>query len=418
MDTARAPAYDVDPIAADFDPFDGTPHAFFATARRQRPVFYSPRLRAHVLTKYHDCRWLLSDRTGAVSTDVAIMGYLNRPPTAEAIRILEEAGVIHTPVLVDVPLEEHRVHRSATQPPFTQKRIQHLEETIRHDIAARIERVRAAGSCDIVESIIYEVPASVILHMMGVSEADRDVVKEFRGPWAVFVWGEPDDQVQIETAQVMARFYTWARRIVQQRLDNPGDDIISETIAGLRQQGVPEAEVRAITDSYCLNVVMAGHETTVNTATYGLFHLLTDRTQWERLVADPGLIPAAVEEMLRYSTGVPMWRQRVTQDVQLSGTTVPAGSVVYAALNSANRDEDVFGENSESFDIARDSAKKHITFGAGPHTCAGNHLAKMEIRVLLEELVRSLPGLELEDHELVFSPNTSQRGPEQLLVHW
>lgn len=418
METTAGSRREHDRIVAEFDPFEGMPHDFFARARKHRPVFYSERLRAYVLTKYYDCRWLLSDRTGAVSTDVAVMGYLNRPPTEDAARILEESGFVHTPILIDIPLDEHRRHRAATQPPFAVGRVKQLEDAVRREVTARIEQIKAAGRGDLVDSVIYEVPASVILHMMGLPEADRDVVKEFRGPWAVFVWGEPDDQVQLETARVMARFYKWSREIVQLRLDDPGDDLVSESISGLRSQGYSEPEVRALMDSYCLNVVMAGHETTVNTAAYGLFQLLGDKAQWKRLVSNSRLIPGAVEEILRCGTGVPMWRQRVTRDVEFSGTIVPDGSVVYAALNSANRDEEIFGDDSERFDISRANAKNHITFGAGPHTCAGSHLAKMEIRILLEELVRHLPGLRLEDQELTFSPNTSQRGPERLLVRW
>jgi hypothetical protein len=99
--------------------------------------------------------------------------------------------------------------------------------------------------------------------------------------------------------------------------------------------------------------------------------------------------------------------------------TVPAGSVVYAAINSANRDEDVFGPDAERLNVRRESARRHIAFGTGAHTCMGNHLARLELCIMLEKLTRRLPHLELvPDQVFEFSPNTSQRGPERVLVRW
>ena len=243
-------------------------------------------------------------------------------------------------------------------------------------------------------------------------------LKRFRGPWGIFIWGNPDEQVQMQTARMMAGFGQWARSIADDRLADPGDDIISEAINNLREKDALESS-RAWLNSYTLNIVMAGHETTANTAAEGLVALLRNRDQWQALVDDPSLIPNAAEEILRFATGVPTWRQRAMTDLEFGGIAVPAGSVVYAALTSANRDEDVFGPDSETFDVRRENAKKHIAFGTGAHTCMGNHLAKLEICVMLEELTRRLPHLRyVEDQELEYSPNTSQRGPERVHVTW
>jgi cytochrome P450 len=171
--------------------------------------------------------------------------------------------------------------------------------------------------------------------------------------------------------------------------------------------------------SYTLNIVMAGHETTTNTMAGGVIALLEHRDQWQALCADPSLAENAVHEILRYATGVPTWRQRAVKDLEISGMTIPAGAKVYVALHSANRDEEVFGDDSETFDIRRKNASRHLAFGTGAHTCLGNSLAELEMRIMLEELARVLPQMELVPNQrYTFSRNTSQRGPEHVRVRW
>ncbi|HTF48716.1 MAG TPA: cytochrome P450 [Pseudonocardia sp.] len=406
------------PVAHDFDPFAGMPHAFFEKARRETPVFYQEDIRGYVLTRYEDCRRLLGDRSGDVSANAALMSHLNVAPIPEAMRILQESEFDLAPSVVDEDGAEHKLHRGVSQPPFSPRRVTPLAGFVRRQVTERLDAVVTDGAADMVDAMIYEVPATVILHMMGVPDEEMGNLKGFRGPWAIFIWGNPDDDVQLETAKMMSGFGEWARGIARDRLENPGDDIISEAIANLRDKGALESS-RAWLNSYTLNIVMAGHETTANTAAYGLVHLLQHRDQWQALVDDPGLIPNAAEEILRYSTGVPTWRQRAMTELEFSGVTIPAGSVVYAALNSANRDEQVFGPDAERLNVRRESAKRHLAFGTGAHTCMGNHLAKLEICIMLEELTRRLPHLEVvPDQEFEFSPNTSQRGPERVHVRW
>lgn len=406
------------PVAHDFDPFDGTPQAFFTKARRETPVFWHDDIRAYVLTRYEDCRRLLGDRSGDVSANAALMYHLNVEPMPEAMQILQESKFDIAPSVVDEDGEEHKLHRGAAQAPFTLGRVKPLREFVRRQVTQRLDAIIKDGAVDMVDAMIYEVPATVILHMMGVPEEQMGDLKRFRGPWGIFIWGNPDADVQIQTAQMMAGFGQWARSIADDRLANPGDDMISETIKNLQAKGALESS-RAWLNSYTLNIVMAGHETTANTAAEGLVALMRNRDQWQAIVEDPTLIPNAAEEILRFATGVPTWRQRAMTDLEFGGITVPAGSVVYAALTSANRDEDVFGADSETFDVRRESARKHIAFGTGPHTCMGNHLAKLEICVMLEELTRRLPHMELvPDQHIEYSPNTSQRGPEQVYVTW
>lgn len=406
------------PVVNDLDPFDHEAFDFWKRARAATPVFYNEQTDAYWITRYEDCSRILGDRGAYVSAAPALRP--NVVPIEEAGKIMAESGLVLAPSIVDEDGDEHKKHRRAAQPPFTRAVVEELDQFIRGQVTSRLDAIVRNGEADIVDELIYDVPGAVILHMMGVPDEELGMVKGFRGPWAVFLWGYPDESIQIETAHGMAAFGQWARSLAKRSLaDDSGDDIISEAVRNLRKLGVmDEPDERLWLDSYTLNVVMAGHETTVNTTSGGLVSLLRDRDQWETLVDDPKLISNAADEVLRHDTGVPTWRQEIVNDVEVSGVTIPAGSKVYCAINSANRDEEVFADG-ERLDVRRENANRHITFGKGAHTCMGNHLAKLEIKIILEELTRRLPHMKLvPDQVLPYSPNTSQRGPEHVLVRW
>jgi cytochrome P450 len=308
------------------------------------------------------------------------------------------------------------MHRAASHPPFRPEPVRQMADFVRRNVNARLDPIMDLGEADIVDAMIYEVPAATILHMMGVPDEQMGMIKDFRGPWGVFGWGYPTEEQQIEVARGMGEFGAWARQLSDERRANPGDDLVSGYIQHLLDNDADDPD---FIRSYTLNVVMAGHETTTNTTAGGIISLLTHRDQWELLCREPEWCANAADEILRHDTGVPTWRQRAVQDIEVSGVTIPAGAKIYCALVSANRDEEIFGEDAMTFDVTRKNAARHMAFGTGAHTCLGNHLAKLEIKIMLEELTRRLPHMELvPDQEYTFSPNTSQRGPEHVHVQW
>jgi cytochrome P450 len=142
------------------------------------------------------------------------------------------------------------------------------------------------------------------------------------------------------------------------------------------------------------------------------------RDAWERLCADPSLIPNAVEELLRYDSSVITWRRRARRAVEIAGMTIPEGANLLLALCSGNRDDAHFPE-PDRFDIDRENARNHLSFGFGIHYCLGAPLARLELNVVLEEITRRMPSLRLvSDQRWEFSPNTSFRGPMRLPVEW
>jgi len=162
----------------------------------------------------------------------------------------------------------------------------------------------------------------------------------------------------------------------------------------------------------------AGHETTTQASANGLKKLLSDREKWQQLVADPSLIPNAVEEILRYDSSIFAWRRVATKDTDISGMPVPKGGKVLIMMGSGNRDPDMF-ENPEKFDPSRSNAKRHLGLGHGAHFCMGAPLARMEMKVILEELVRRLPHMQLKpDQKFRYFPTLTFRGVQNLEVKW
>jgi cytochrome P450 family 142 subfamily A polypeptide 1 len=180
--------------------------------------------------------------------------------------------------------------------------------------------------------------------------------------------------------------------VLDDRRARPREDLISVLVhAQIDGQGLSQDELLGES----LLLLVGGNETTRNAISGGLDALLRDRRQWEMLLDDPERIPGAVEECLRWATPVINMARTTTQDVDVRGCTIPQGTQVLLMYASGNRDEKIF-ERPDEFDILRDP-NPHITFGYGTHYCLGASLARVEIRVMLQELVRRLPGITLAD---------------------
>ena len=165
-------------------------------------------------------------------------------------------------------------------------------------------------------------------------------------------------------------------------------------------------------------LLIAGHETTTSMSANAIVTLMRHRDAWERLCADPALIPNAVEELLRFDSSVITWRRKAVKAVEVAGVAIPEGAKLLLALCSGNRDDAHFPE-PERLDLDRENAKTHLSFGFGIHYCLGAPLARLELKVILEELTRRLPSLRLvPDQPWEFPPNTSFRGPARLEVEW
>jgi cytochrome P450 len=328
-----------------------------------------------------------------------------------------EYGINPGPSLVDLDPPEHHRHRQVFRKSFTPERVAALEPRSRELIDEAIDRVIDRGEADVVTDLVWDAPAKIAFALMGVPEYEVDRIKTGTDRLATLGWGVPSDEEQVELATAIGEYWKFATEQIDWLIEHPGENLMGDLVRHWKTPGNEDFFSR---DQLCwifLNTLFAGHETTANATAAGIRALLTYRDEWEAICEDPSLIPNAVEEILRFDSSVPTWRRVTTRAATVGGVDLPAGAKLLVGLGSANRDASRFPDG-ERFDVRRPNAKDQLSFSWGRHTCLGARLARMEMRVFLEQITKRLPGLELVDQEFAYSPNTSHRGPEHVLVRW
>jgi cytochrome P450 len=283
---------------------------------------------------------------------------------------------------------------------------------------------KVAGDCitdlaqydvaDLVEKLTFPMPGHVAFSLLGVPESDIPMVKAWCGPRVVLTYGDPSPEDQIRGAEVVAAFWRYIEDLVEQRLSDPEDDLVSDLLAVHRES----LEILSVQDvvNIVYSLALASHDTSSNLMSNGIHQLLLHRDQWERLCADPSLLPTAVEETLRFDGPVLAQRRRAIAGTDIGGVRIPAGAEVLLLFSSAHRDGDRFHE-ADVFDIARDDARYHLSFGKGSRMCLGATLARLEMRILLELLTNRLPDLALlPGQDPVFAPSIQSRSMRRLMV--
>jgi len=403
--------------AAGFDPFeDGyqqDPPEYVRWAREQEPIFYSPKLGYWVLTRYEDIKAVFRDNI-TFSPSIALEKIT--PTGEEANAVLASYGFALNRTLVNEDEPAHMPRRRALMDPFTPEALKHHEPMVRELAREYVDRFIDDGRADLVDQMLWEIPLTVALHFLGVPEEDMDTLRKYSIAHTVNTWGRPKPEEQVAVAHAVGNFWQYAGKVLDKMRQDP--DAPGWMQYGIRKQ-MQHPEV--VTDSYLHSMMMAGivaaHETTANATANAVKLLLQHPQVWRELCEDPGLIPNAVEECLRHNGSVAAWRRMVTRDTQVGGVDLPAGSRLLIVTSSANHDEGHFSD-ADLFDICRDNASDHLTFGYGSHQCMGKNLARMEMQIFLEEFTRRLPHMRLSEQRFTYVPNTSFRGPEHLWVEW
>jgi cytochrome P450 len=256
----------------------------------------------------------------------------------------------------------------------------------------------------------------VIFHILGVPPEDVTSVKRGAANRLLFMFGRASDDEQVKIADGMASFWRYCEALAEDRRARPRNDFTSDLVHTADQTGSPLTQQEVATILFGL--LLAGHETTTNILGNALRRLLEWPDAWDAIGADPALIPGAVEEVLRFDSSVIHWRRRTVAAVALSGVELPPGADVLVCIGAANRDPEVFAD-PDRFDIRRPNAHEHLSFGAGPHLCLGAPLARLEARVVLEELATALARMRLTPGQRYdFMPIIGFRGPRELYVDW
>jgi cholest-4-en-3-one 26-monooxygenase len=360
----------------------GVPHDGFRLLRREAPVHYHPEPGGRgfwAITRYHDVLMASKD-PGRFSSRSGT----NIPDYAQS-----DLSVMQL-MLINMDPPQHAKYRRLARMGFTPRMVSKIEPHVRRAATHVIDRVARLGECDLVRSISAELPLIVLCDIMGVPQEDRG--KLFDWSNRLIGFDDPEFQTSIEDAkQAAAEVWMYANQLATQRQAAAADaDIVSALVhAQVDGEKLTEMEIGC----FFLLLAVAGNETTRNLISGGVLTLLEHPAERARLLADPALVPSAVEEMLRWISPVMHFRRTATRDTELHGQAIRAGDKVVLYYISANRDEDAFVE-AHRFDVGR-SPNEHLAFGAGEHFCLGSSLARLELRIVFEELLRRLPDLDL-----------------------
>jgi cytochrome P450 len=377
----------------------------------EAPVVFAPSIGYYVITRYADIEQVFGD-PDTYSAAVAQVPLV--PLVAEAQRILLAGGHKPQPTMVSLDEPAHARLRKPAAHALSMKRVTAMIPAVEATTARLLDSVREAEEFDLVAALAFPLPANIVFSLMGVPERDYPQLKQWCGYRAELSWGRPAPQAQVEIATSIAAYRRYMRDLVDVKVREPGDDLTSDLLA-IHAEG-PERLALDEISSILFSLSFAGHETTTGLIGNTVRRLLEDPQRWSAVVARPELIPAAVEETLRYDPSVPVWRRVTTRPATLAGVELPEGARLFLWLAAAGRDATVF-RGPDQFDIHRPNADQHLAFGKGLHYCLGANLGKLEVQTAVAQLARRYPRLRLApDQKLTFHPNISFRGPQVLNV--
>ena len=392
--TARGPLADVD--LTDLDCWvEGVPYDAFALLRREEPVFWQVERGGRgfwSLTRYEDVLGASKD----YETFSSALG-------GTSLMDLTPEQVESRMSMLDSDPPKHTRLRNIVNKAFTPRAVNAYEGRIRELFREILAGAFAERELDFVDAVAVELPMRVLCELMGVPLADRRHLVELGNRMlgntdpdqaGEFVAGEADLSRYAHlpfSSPAAPEMFEYANRLAAKRRAEPRDDLTTRLIqAEIDGDRLSEHEF----DLFFLLLVTAGNETTRHAMSNGLLALLDHPAERDRLLADPSLVPSAVEEILRFAPSLLHFRRTAKRDVELRGTTIRAGDKVALWYVSANRDEEQFPEAGR-FDVGRDP-NRHLTFGLGsPHFCLGAHLARLELRAWLEEMLPVLGRIEL-----------------------
>lgn len=378
--------------AVEFNPYayelHEDPYPTYRALREHAPVYRNDALGF----------WALSRHADVVAAFKDPLTFSNAEGVALERSSQAQASATASFLAMDPPRHDHM--RALVSRGFTPRRVADLEERIRVLTHEYIDAFAAKGSCDLIPDLAGKLPMAVVSELLGIREADRERLRAL----ADTVVHREDGNPQIPPAAIQAsqQMMLYFRDLVIARRQAPGGDLVSALLdSDLDGSKLDLPEVMA----FLFLMVIAGNETTTKLIGNAVYWLWRHPEQRDRVRRDPALIPAWVEETLRFDGSTQMLARAVARDVELHGHRLRAGDRLLLLIGAANRDDRVFPD-PDRYDIGRDTAQ-HLAFGKGTHFCLGASLARLETRVALEAIQQRLPDFELDPAGLVrvHSPN-------------
>jgi hypothetical protein len=388
--------------------FRSNPYPFYAGMREAAAATKTP-FGATLVTRYEDV-----DRVLKSAQFRAPKGYRDPDDPAGPARFDPNGAVSRSRrvwLLFQTGEPHARLRRLITKV-FTPRAVSTLAPRIEAFVEARVTAALERGSMEVIADLAYPLPATVICELLGIPESDRDLNRRWSDAVAPTI--EPflctDEQIGA-AERAMAEWDAYIRAFLAERRARPGDALIDAMLA------VEDEGARLTEDEVTANAMLlffAGHETTTSLIGNGLLALLRNRTELESLRAEPGLMEGAVEELLRFDSPVQFAGRVPVEAAEIGGMRVDPGTNVMLALGSANHDPRRY-ERPDELDVRRRDVKP-LSFGGGPHFCAGAALARLETRIALAGLLARAGTIELATENLTYKPSLTLRGLKELPI--
>jgi len=389
MVRAEWPVRVLSPVIGRYNPFHPSfrrdPYRVYRRLQQQAPVYFSPALRGWIVSRHGDVVRLLSDPR--LSCDRRQASMAKKLEIFESMRPDLAQAVLRSLLMIDPP-DHTRVRRLVSRA-FTPRVVDRLADSTAGRVAELLDAMEKKGDPDVIRDLADPLPLAVIADLLGIPEEDRVRLKALSNDFVGLL-----DPIQAEGGiDVMERAFDGLlavlHRLFAARRREPRDDLVSGLVrAGEQGDVLSEAEL----DSLCLLLLVAGNETTTNLIGNAIDLLIRHPDARRDLAAHPEAIETAVEEFLRMESSNQLGNRRATIDTEIGGAPMPAGTYVHLCIGAANRDPDQFPD-PDRLDIRR-HPNRHLAFGFGIHTCAGNSLARMEAEVAIEKLVGRFRSVE------------------------
>lgn len=360
--------------------------------RLNDPIFWSEATGSYIISRFEDVVHISKHNEIFCSGEGVLPG-----------RMSAKIGMI------DEDEPRHGEMRGLINRGFTPRMVQKWEEVFQQTTDEAIDAIASRGECDFVEDIAVPLPLILIAEMIGIRREDRERFHQWSDAMIGAVGNSDHPEVLAKAGQAALEYMTYVTQVIEDRRKEPREDLISILVRA-KEEGVlvehtesdstidealgHDSEHRSMNSDELIKMsillMVAGNETTRNGLSGGMQLLIENPEARQRLIDDPSLIPNAVEEMLRLVSPVVSFQRTATQDTQLRDVEIKQGDRVLMIYGSANRDESEF-ENADHFDI--DRKPHHVAFGIGNHFCMGANLARMELRVALNEILRRIPDM-------------------------
>lgn len=403
-------------VEVHFNPFDPAfvqdPYPQWQELREHDPVHETP-MALWVLTAYEDVHRFVRDLALSVEDRHARPGLLDAVARDALGDRYDEMQARGSRAMLNLDPPDHTRLRRLVSKAFTPRRIEQLRPRIQELVDGMLDAAAARPQdFELIGDLAFPLPFAVISDMLGMPEADASQLREWSGTLVRSLEPLADPQLIRDIADAGENMRRFTGEVIEWKRAHPADDLLSALIAA-------EEEGDKLSDEELIDQVMliyiAGHETTVNLIGNGMLALLRNRSELERLQADPDLDANAIEELLRFDPPVQMTRRITLEPVVVRGKTIEPGTFVACVIASANRDEAFWGPTAGRLDLSREGANNHLAFGGGHHFCLGAALARLEGRVAIGTLVRRFPDLDLAG-DPVWNGRINLRGLDRLPI--